>query len=242
MKTLAIALILVSLLALGCVAPPQAQNATNATQPPSTPPPKAPSFSILTPEDQEAITATGDTTDVSVTFSTQNLVLKRPGGAAKTGEGYFKLTLDNGQSAIVTSKSYVITGLSAGQHVVEVELMNNDGTSYSPRLDKRVIFTIESAKPVQYIPKTYTVTIHDFAYDPAQITVKLGDSVIFANTGSYPRSATCFIGGKQVFDTMVLGPGQNATITFTDMLDCEYYSTTYRAMTGRISVESNETG
>jgi len=101
-----------------------------------------------------------------------------------------------------------------------------------------VTFTIEKETPPEYVPQQYSVSIKDFAYEPDELTIKVGDSVTFSNEGGFPRSATCFEGSTQVFDTKVLSAGQSATVTFDRIVDCEYYSTTYRAMTGRLTVES----
>lgn len=241
MRHLLLGLILVTLMIAGCLGPEQPQNVTNETNvtPPPPPPVKMPSFTITSPGAGEAVPVQGDVGDVSLTMSTQNLVLKQPGGAAKTGEGHFKVTVDGGTPLTVTTKTYVLSGLATGEHTVKVELYNNDKTPYSPKISKEVTFTVEKEKPAEYVPQEYTISIKDFAYDPADITVKVKDRVTWENDGAYPRSATCFINGKQAFDTTVLGPGKSATITMNKTLECEYYSVTHMAMKGHITVESN---
>jgi plastocyanin len=242
MRTLILGLILVSLIISGCLISQPEQNLTNETPPPPPPPPaKTPVISIASPGEGEVIMAPGDTADVTLTLSTQNLLLKSPGGAAKKGEGHFRVTVDNGVPQTVTSKTYVMSGLQLGTHSVKVELLNNDRTPYSPVIVEEATFTIEKEKPPEYVPREYTVNVGNFTYDPSDLTVKVGDSVVFRNVGAYPRSATCFIGGKQVFDTQVLSPDNSATVTFHEIVECEYYSTTHRAMTGTLKVESNGT-
>jgi plastocyanin len=227
----------------GCLGPEQPQNVTNDTNvtPPPPPPVKTPSFTITSPGEGETVLIQGETGDITLLMGTQNLVLKQPGGMAKNGEGHFKITVDNGNPLTVSTKTYVLSGISVGQHTVKVELYNNDRTAYSPSISQQVTFNVEKETPAEYIPQEYTVSIEDFTYDPAQLTVKVGDSVTWENTGAYPRSATCFINGKQVFDTTVLGPGKSATITMNETMDCEYYSVTHMAMKGHIKVESNGT-
>ncbi|MDD5172061.1 MAG: hypothetical protein PHF60_03425 [Candidatus ainarchaeum sp.] len=229
------------LLIAGCLGvgeqPQNVTNETNETPPP--PPVKVPSFTITSPGQGETVLIQGDTGDITLLISTQNLLLKQPGGVAKNGEGHFKITVDNGNPLTVSTKTYVLSGMTVGEHTVKVELYNNDRTSYSPSISKQVTFNVEKEKPAEYIPQEYTVSIEDFAYDPADITVKVGDSVTWDNTGAYPRSATCFINGKQVFDTTVLGPGKSATIKMVETMECEYYSVTHVAMKGHITVESN---
>jgi plastocyanin len=231
-------LILALFMIAGCASPPPAQNATNETQPPP-PVVKMPSFTITAPLSQEVITTSGDSANVTLTMNTQNLVLKKPSGAAKKGEGYFKVTLDANAPEIVTAKAYTLTNVQIGVHTVKVELYNNDKTPYSPAISKQVTFTIGKEKPKEYVPQAYTVYINDHAYDPASLTVKVKDTVTWVNNGNIPATATCSKEGKIVFDTQTIGPGKNATVTMTDAMDCEYYSQLFRAMKGNITVEPN---
>ncbi len=243
MKALILGLVLATLIISGCVIFEQEQNVTNETPPPPPPPPppKPPVVTITSPLDGETIMTETESTDVTLMLSTQNLILKSPGGAAKTGEGHFRVTVDDGVPESVTTKNYLISGLSLGEHKVKVELLNNDRTLYSPAVVKTVTFTIEKEKPKEYEPKDYSVTISDSSYSPASLTVKVGDRVTWTNSGKMPQTATCFIGGKKIFDTQTLAPGASATITMTEMLECDYYSQLFRQVTGSIKVESNGT-
>jgi len=243
MRLTILALIVVSMLLLGCSSPPPEQNETNGTNQTAnqTPVVKTPSFSLTAPAANEVITVQGDTNDVTLSISTKDLALKKPGGVAKKGEGYFKVSVDGATSVAVSTKSYIMKNLALGKHTVNVELVNNDATSYSPKISKSVSFTLEKAKPTEYVPQTYTVEIGQSSYDPASLTVKVGDSVTFTNTAPSPQSATCFIDGKQVFDTNILATGKSATIAMTKEMECEYYSTLFRMMKGNIKVESNGT-
>jgi len=240
MRLLILMLVLVSVILSGCMLFQAEENITENVTPPPPPPVVKPSFTITSPLSGELLMVPADSPDVTITMSTENLVLASPGGAAKNGEGHFKITVDGGESTTSASKMYVVSGLSFGTHTVEVELLNNDGTSYSPRIAKDVTFTLEEEKPPEYVPQEYTVIVKNFEYDPPEITVKVSDSITFVNEGSFPRSATCFLNGAEIFDTKVLATGESATITFTKAMECEYYSTTHMAMKGKVIVESNE--
>jgi plastocyanin len=243
MKALILVLILATLMLTGCVIFGSEQNVTNETNetPPPPPPPKVPTIAIVSPASGDIIMSEGDTADVTLTLSTQNLMLKSPGGAAKVGEGHFRVTIDSGVPQVVTSKAYTMSALAAGEHTVKVELLNNDRTQYSPAISRTVTFTVEKQKPAEYVPQDYTVKITDKAYEPSELTVKVGDRVTFVNNGARPQTATCFISGTKKFDTQTLAPGKSTTITMTEILDCEYYSQLFRALTGKLSVESNGT-
>jgi plastocyanin len=212
----------------------------NVTPPPPPPPPPTPSFTIASPTQGEVLMVEEEGDDVTIVMSTTNLLLKSPGGAKKVGEGHFTVAVDDGSAETTSSKLHVLTGLELGDHTVVVELLHNDGTSYFPRLSQQVSFTIEQEEPDVYVPQTHTVTIKDFDYEPSSLTIKQTDSVTWVNEGSFPRSATCFIDGAEVFNTGVFGNGASATITFNDIMECEYYSTTHPVMKGTLIVVSNE--
>ncbi len=241
MKSLMLILLLASVTMTGCIIIQEEVDVTeNETEPPPPPPPPTPSFSITSPESGEVVMVAEETGDVSVVLKTQNLLLRPVGGIKKVGEGHFKLTLDGADAGTASSKIAVLEGVALGTHTLDVELLHNDGASYSPRIASSVTFTVEQEEPEEYVPQEHQVKVLDFEYDPAQLTVKQTDKVTFTNEGSYPRSATCFIGGEEVFDTDVLSPGESATITMDQVMECEFYSTTHFAMKGTITVESNE--
>jgi plastocyanin len=241
MKSLMLVLLLASITLTGCVMFEEQTNVTeNVTPPPPPPPAPTPSFSITSPLSGELVMVETAPGDVNLVMSTSNLILRAKGGTKKTGEGHFQITLDNGVPDTSSSKIYVMSGVEEGSHTVEVELLNNDGTPYSPRITRSVTFTVEQEAPEVYVPQEYTVKIKDFTYEPAELTVNVSDKVTFVNEGNFPRSATCFINGKEVFDTDILASGKSATITMEKPFVCEYYATTHRAMTGKITVNALE--
>lgn len=215
------------------------QNQTNNTT--VVIPPKVPSFTISEPLNQQVLTVSGDSADVTLTMNIQNLVLKKAGGAAKVGEGHFRVTIDSQAPISVTTKTYVMTALPLGQHTILVELINNDNTPYSPAISRTVSFALEQEAPAQYVPQSYNVSISDTGYDPASLSVHVGDTITFTNNARSPQSATCFLSGSQVFDTGVLAMGKSYTITADHVYSCEYYSTMFRANKGNIVVESDPT-
>ena len=238
MRSIILSLLLMSLVLSGCVIFEEETVENVTEEPPPPPPPKTPTISISSPVNGELIIVPEEGGEASLVITSQDLILRPADGTKKIGEGHFLITV-NGESNEFSGKLYQIP-VTPGEYTVEVELRHNDRTSYSPKISRTVSFTVEAEEPEVYVPQTHTVTINDFDYDPAEITVKVTDSVTFENAGSFPRSATCFIGGKQIFDTGVLGPGKSATVTLNEPFECEYYSTTHRAMTGNIVVEPNE--
>ncbi|MFH1521007.1 MAG: hypothetical protein ABID61_05150 [Candidatus Micrarchaeota archaeon] len=239
MRLFILTLLVFGMVLTGCFSPPPEQNDTNSSTNDTITPPvvKNPSFVITSPISDEVFIIQGTTYDVTLVLTTQNLVLKQPGATPKQGEGHFRVTVDSEQPITVTSKNYLIPSLGIGEHVITIELLTNDKKSYGS--SKQVMFTIEKEKILSYDPQDYTVTIKDFSYTPDDLTVKVSDRVTFVNTGNFPRSATCFINGNEIFDTNVLGKGQNATLVMDQIMTCEYYSVTHPIMKGKIKVESN---
>lgn len=79
----------------------------------------------------------------------------------------------------------------------------------------------------------HTVVIKDFAFTPADIEIKSGDSITWVNEDNARHSATDLNGA---FDTGLLGKGQKATITFRGSGKFEYRCTPHGNMRGTITI------
>jgi plastocyanin len=237
MKSIFIGLLLLAVVLSGCVVlEEEVVEEEEPPPPPPPPPPKVPTVSIVSPLNGEVLVVPLEGGDVTIVMQTQDLILRNPGGAKKVGQGHFRITVGE-EITEVTSKIYSFSA-QPGEYTVDVELLHNDGSSYSPSIIRTVSFTVESDVPPVYEPVTHTVTINDFDYEPSEITVKSGDSITFVNQGSFPRSAT----SNGVFNTEVIASGESATITLYELGTFDFLSTTHAAMTGTVTVESNETG
>ncbi len=222
------------ILVFGCIDFGEAAPEENETvEPTPEPAVRTPSFTIVSPDGGEVITTETAYGSVDVVLSTSDLIIKPEGSVPnKVGEGHFSVSVNDGDKLHIFSKTYTLEGIEPGSHTLRVELLNNDHTSYSPPIVKTVNFYIEKIS-TEYVPKDYTVTIHDFSYDPETITVTKGDRITWENKGAYPRTAT-YTG---VFDTDVIAPGGNATVTMDTAGTFEYYSLTYFAMKATVIVE-----
>jgi plastocyanin len=69
-------------------------------------------------------------------------------------------------------------------------------------------------------------------YEPAELTVNRGDKVIWTNSGMYPRSATC----SGLFDTGMIGPGDNAAVVMQKAGECDYISMNLPTMKAHIKI------
>lgn len=216
----------------GCFEQPQTneQNNTSVVEN-KTKPVVLPSFIIVSPEENEEIKVDGKEGSVTVILNTKDFVIKKS-GPNKIGEGHFVFVLDNGEPINVYEKSYTLENVEVGDHTLQIEIVHNDGSSYIPRISKSLHFTVAPIVK-EYVPTTYTVSIKDFSYEPSYLEVNVGDTIIWVNTGSYPRTATC----TNFFDTQIIAPGKNATTVMTRSFECDYFSINYPTMKGHIKVK-----
>ncbi len=81
---------------------------------------------------------------------------------------------------------------------------------------------------------THTVVIKDFAFNPANITIKVGDTITWVNEDGARHSATDL---NKAFDTGLLAKGEEASLTFGGKGSFNYRCTPHGNMRGTITVE-----
>ena len=79
----------------------------------------------------------------------------------------------------------------------------------------------------------HTVTISNFAFQPASLTISAGDSVTFVNEDSAPHTATD-TGGA--WDTGRLARGQSRTFTFNAAGSFNYFCAIHPSMTATLTI------
>jgi amicyanin len=84
-----------------------------------------------------------------------------------------------------------------------------------------------------------SVTIADFTFSPATITINQGDTVTWNNNGPTPHSATANDGS---FDTGILRKGQSGSHTFDAAGTYSYICTPHPYMKGTVVVQAAQTG
>jgi len=113
-----------------------------------------------------------------------------------------------------------LTPVSNGYQVAPT--ISNSGSPLTP---------LASASPEQV--ETSSVSISNFIYDPAQLTVKVGTTVNFKNNDSVAHTVTA--AGK--FDSGLIAPGATYSRTFTEKGTFNYICTPHPWMKGIIVVE-----
>jgi plastocyanin len=84
-----------------------------------------------------------------------------------------------------------------------------------------------------------TVTMADFFFSPSSVTVAVGDTISWRNTGQAPHNATADDGS---FRTPDLNNGQSASHTFSRTGTFSYICTIHPNMRGTVRVLSSNTG
>lgn len=80
---------------------------------------------------------------------------------------------------------------------------------------------------------THTVRITNFTFEPATLTIAVGDSVTWINEDTAPHTATADSGA---FDTGNLGRGASATLTFNGAADYPYFCAVHPRMRANLTV------
>lgn len=78
------------------------------------------------------------------------------------------------------------------------------------------------------------VTLAAMSYSPANLTVKVGETVTWANNDSVPHTVTS---DTRLFHTGQISPGKTATHTFTAAGTYPYHCDFHPHMTGTITVQ-----
>jgi plastocyanin len=83
------------------------------------------------------------------------------------------------------------------------------------------------------------VTISDFQFAPASVTIDVGDTVTWTNEGPTPHSATA---DDRSFDTGIFEAGQSRSHTFDEAGTFAYFCTPHPNMRGTVTVRAAGTG
>lgn len=82
--------------------------------------------------------------------------------------------------------------------------------------------------------QTYTINIQNFAFSPAELTIKKGDTVKWINLDSVQHTATS---DKEKFDSGLLSQNSSWSRTFNEAGIFEYHCTPHPYMKAKIIVE-----
>lgn len=80
----------------------------------------------------------------------------------------------------------------------------------------------------------HKVAIQGMAFSPAELTVAVGDTVVFTNQDGAPHSGTA---NDTSFDTGILSKGESGTTTLTKAGTLDYFCVVHPMMKGKIIVK-----
>ncbi len=84
--------------------------------------------------------------------------------------------------------------------------------------------------------QTVQAVIENFAYSPAEIKIKVGDTVVWTQKDKVPHTVTT-LAGPEAFDSGILPQGETFSYTFTKPGTYEYKCTPHPRMRGKVIVE-----
>jgi plastocyanin len=88
------------------------------------------------------------------------------------------------------------------------------------------------ADPPARIPQTHTIVMEAVAFQPASLTVEVGDSVVWVNKEAFPHTAT----SKGAFDSTEISAGKSWQFTPDAAGEFPYVCTYHPTMKGVLRV------
>jgi len=127
-----------------------------------------------------------NTTDVDIVFTVQNFTV-----ANASGDGYIQWRLDTSSwNDQYDTNPIQLTGLTAGNHTVDMKLVDNSGADLSPAVEASVTFSIATYTQVATLADLRAGTVGDYyhytgeAYAIGAITYQSGNLKGFAQDGT----------------------------------------------------------
>lgn len=84
---------------------------------------------------------------------------------------------------------------------------------------------------------SYTIAIHDYAFHPAELTVRVGDTVTWRNDEKRTSHSVLFL-GRDIPESERFFPGESWQTTFSEPGEYEVSCGPHPEMRGRIIVEA----
>ncbi|MDQ3654613.1 MAG: cupredoxin domain-containing protein [Chloroflexota bacterium] len=149
-----------------------------------------------------------------------------------TGSSFDTGELNPGDTATVTFDSPGSFRFVCRFHAdMQAEIVVQDPAGATPAATPEA--SPEAGTPVAGSARV-EVSIADFQFDQASLTVAPGTTVVWTNDGAAPHTATGDFG-----DSGILDPGQTFEFTFTDPGTFAYFCAIHPDMQGEISVDPN---
>jgi LPXTG-motif cell wall-anchored protein len=86
---------------------------------------------------------------------------------------------------------------------------------------------------------TASVSMVDFNFSPATVTIQVGDTVVWTNNGAQPHTSTSDSG---IWDSGIVNAGGSFSRTFSSAGSFPYHCNVHPIMTGTVVVQAGGTG
>jgi plastocyanin len=170
-------------------------------------------------------------------FSLDGGKYDKPKYSGANGRLAVQLGVD-GKYSPATEPKITYKGIPAGEHTLEVELANNDHSSAGTKASTR--FTVEErANGGGDSAGTGAVKAVDFAFEPAQASIRAGGVVKWTNTGEQIHNVKQLPDSKEKFFSKALEAGASFTHRFERPGTYPYFCSLHpEQMKGTIKVTS----
>lgn len=91
-----------------------------------------------------------------------------------------------------------------------------------------------AARAQNHVPQTHTVVIHNFAFEPPELTVKVGDTIVWKNTDIVSHTVTAADGS---FDSDEIKPGKSWKLVAKKAGTFQYACSPHPNMHGTLTVK-----
>lgn len=146
----------------------------------------------------------------------------------------FALSLE-GKMAIPNSIASFEHQITRGEMAEIIYRLKSNVTSKASRSYNELAGINEEASEKNLEPQTIMVDIQGFAYSQQELTINVGDTIIWTNNDTAAHTVTSQSGG--ILDSGNLSNGQTYQYTFTEAGTFEYLCTIHPTMTGKVIVE-----
>ena len=105
-----------------------------------------------------------------------------------------------------------------------------------------LVWLIVGANATSTAAADVQVTIQNFAFAPATLTIPVGTTVVWTNQDTAPHTATSSAGSAFTFDTGNLTTGKSGKVTFNTAGTFQYFCTVHPRMVATIVVTGSASG
>ena len=86
-------------------------------------------------------------------------------------------------------------------------------------------------------PSEVIVRIFDFGFDKSDMTVPVGTTIMWVNTGAVQHTTVSLVDGERYWDSGIMEPGATFSFTFNEPGTWAYVCGLHPDMTGTVTVE-----